>query len=849
MRVTFAKQTFNAGELAPELYGRFDLDIYYAGLQWCENFTVSSEGEANYRDGFRFVWPTRDNQLAVLVPFKQGTIQAYMLEFTALKMRVFKDGGIVTLTPQTVTGITKTNPAVVTYSGSDTYSNGDRIILQDIGGMIEVTNREFTVANVNTGANTFELSGINSTAYTTYTSGGTVAEIAEFTTVYPEAVLFEVQYTQDADIMYLTHGSYRTKQLTRSSHTAWAFSEFANTGGPFQALNTTATTMQVTTGTPTVAGNAITITATTATFTDAAMVGGLWYFDIAAPATPSITFGSARMTARTSDTVADFVVVEPLGSGLTGTPSTKWKKPQWDGVLGWPVAVCFYEQRLFLAGNATYPGRIWGSKITEYTNFTTGTGATDSVEYTLATSSGQVPKIRWIAPTDTFLAVGTYGFENVMSGGGQYSSISPTSISVKPISNYGVHNILPVPVDSSLHYVQRNELTIRSIQYDAYKNGFTSPNKTVRSKRITKSGITQLAVQQSETEHFLWQVRNDGRLACATIEPYEKVLGFHKHKTQGSWRSAATIPQRRDRDQLWVVAERVVGGVTKRYVEYMADQPEVPQFLDYFTDVKEDDEASFLNAMWEAQKRMFFVDSGIVYDGSEVATVTMTPAAITGSTVNFTAGASFFTSDMVGNEIWGMPEGRAVILSITNPTVAVCRITVDFPSTATMAINGWYLTASQFSGAEHLEGLEAVVMTDGGYAGAQTITNGMASVDYQVSYAVIGLDYRGLMKTMNLEAGGANGPAQTKPKSVANLGVRFRETLGAKFGTDLYNLERVDFRSTADLTDRPAPLFTGDKIVPVSDDWDEEKYIYVVQDKPFPCNIQMLVPYMATNDT
>lgn len=73
-----------------------------------------------------------------------------------------------------ITGITQANPAVVT-SNAHTYTNGTRVTIADVGGMTEVNGLTFTVDNVTT--NTFELSGINSTAYGAYTSGGTVAKL------------------------------------------------------------------------------------------------------------------------------------------------------------------------------------------------------------------------------------------------------------------------------------------------------------------------------------------------------------------------------------------------------------------------------------------------------------------------------------------------------------------------------------------------------------------------------------------------------------------------------------------------------------------------------------------------
>lgn len=73
-----------------------------------------------------------------------------------------------------ITGITKANPAVVT-SASHGLSNGDRVKLIDVGGMSEVENITFLVASAAT--NTFALTdlqgnNINSSSYTTYTSGG-----------------------------------------------------------------------------------------------------------------------------------------------------------------------------------------------------------------------------------------------------------------------------------------------------------------------------------------------------------------------------------------------------------------------------------------------------------------------------------------------------------------------------------------------------------------------------------------------------------------------------------------------------------------------------------------------------
>ncbi len=77
--------------------------------------------------------------------------------------------------PLTITDITQANPAVVTVSSIDNLQNGDLIVITDVVGMVEVNftgSNIFTVAGI--AGSTFQLLGIDSTAFTAYISGGSV---------------------------------------------------------------------------------------------------------------------------------------------------------------------------------------------------------------------------------------------------------------------------------------------------------------------------------------------------------------------------------------------------------------------------------------------------------------------------------------------------------------------------------------------------------------------------------------------------------------------------------------------------------------------------------------------------
>jgi len=79
----------------------------------------------------------------------------------------------------TITAATKANPVVITYtlsSYADQLSDGDSIIIDSVVGMTDLNGNTYTIANINTSAGTFELSGVDGTAYGTYTSGGQVVQ-------------------------------------------------------------------------------------------------------------------------------------------------------------------------------------------------------------------------------------------------------------------------------------------------------------------------------------------------------------------------------------------------------------------------------------------------------------------------------------------------------------------------------------------------------------------------------------------------------------------------------------------------------------------------------------------------
>lgn len=93
-----------------------------------------------------------------------------------------------TVAAQAITGITKANPAVVTYGGATDPANGDYIKITNVVGMVEINDQVFRVANVVAASNTLELEGVDSTSFGTFVSGN----------MYP--IVFGVSMTTVQDV-------------------------------------------------------------------------------------------------------------------------------------------------------------------------------------------------------------------------------------------------------------------------------------------------------------------------------------------------------------------------------------------------------------------------------------------------------------------------------------------------------------------------------------------------------------------------------------------------------------------------------------------------------------------------
>lgn len=649
-RASQVQNAFNAGELSSLLLGRQDLDKYAAGLFVCLNAVPLVQGAWTRRPGTAYLHQTKEHGTqSRLVPFQYSTTSTYILEFGVGYIRFFTEHGILTGTSQNITGITKANPAVLTYDGADTFANGDRVLVQDVVGMTQVNNREFAVSNVSGAANTFELedsdaADVNSTGYDTYTSGGTVSEIIEVTTSFTEADLPLIRWTQSATTLYIFHPDYPPQQLVRNSATSWTLSEIAFTDGPYDTANTTATTL-----TPSAAtGAGVTLTASATTGINGGQ--GFLATDVGRliRLLEGSTWGYVEITGHTSTTV----VTVTVHSTLTNTnPKSTWRLGIYSDTTGYPTCGTFFEDRLFMAGAADFPQRVDGSNTGAYTNFspssTAGTVASSNA-VAFVMNSDSVNAIKWLVSDDKGLLAGTSASEWQVRATTSGEALTPTNIVAKPMTSHGSAAIAPVKAGKQILFVQRAARKLRELAFVFELDGFKAPDMAILSEHITRPAIGEMAYQ-SQPQAVAWMTRTDGVLLGMTYERDQDVVAWHRHELGGFSDSLSlfvpvvesvavvTAPDG-TRDELYMVVQRYVNGQERRYIEYMSklweveDDQEDAFHLDCgWTQIDSPASAAAVTGLWhlEGETVTLYID-GKVQPTQVVTNGKVTPA-ISGS--------------------------------------------------------------------------------------------------------------------------------------------------------------------------------------------------------------------------
>jgi hypothetical protein len=834
-RASDTQHGVNAGELSALLLGRQDLEKYAMSLFVCLNALPLTQGPWTRRPGTAYLHQTRHHdKVSRVVPFQYSVTQTYILEFGESYIRFFTEHGILTNAAQSITSITKAAVGVVTKI-SHGYSDGDRLYLSSMVGMTQLGSREVVVTNKT--ADTFELydsdgNAIATTGYGTFTSGN-MASIFEVTTTFDEADIDDIRFTQSADVLYILHPDFPPQQLVRVSALSWVLSDVVFTDGPYEATNTTATTL-----TPNVA-----VAFTGTAITDAVDSGA----------------GEIRITSGTHGLLTgDHVTVEDVGG--TVEANGDWFVTRIDAntvdldgsafVNTYTAGGLITEHAVLTASSiaginsdtgfqATDEGRLirmseggtWGYALVRGVRSTTI--ADIKILSTLTNTNAKATwRMGLWSDTTGFPAAGTFHEDRLWLAG---AALSPQRLDGSKTGAYT--NFSPTATTGTVA--------------DDNAVAFTLNSDDVNAIRWLSSNEKGLMVGTSRGE---WQVKAASLTEAITPTNISA-------RPSSRYGSTSAAPVNAGRALLFV--QRAARKLRELAFVFEADgfrAPDMTLLAEHITRPSLDE---------------------IVYQEQPQAIVwgRRGDGVLTGFTYERDQGVTAWHR----HELGGQSDADALLIPVVESLAVVPEpegtrdelyLVVqryinggtkryieymskiweveDVQEDAFHLDCGWTTVNSPASdtvtGLWHLEGETVSAYADGTKHPPVTVTNGTITLGGDFSIITLGYAYNSDGQTMPLEGGAQDGSAQGKIKRIGRIGFWLIDTLGLKFGRDADNLSEIINRQWGDAYGQATPLFTGVVRKRFEGDYDLLGQVYWRADGPFPATVAAIMPQYTVSD-
>ena len=843
---------FTSGELSPRLFDRNDLSKYQSGLAEQLNFLTQKHGGLIRRSGSRFVAGVKTNSsFTRLIDFDFSNQESYALEFGHLYVRFFRDRG------RLQHGDIFTVTALSHAAGISTLTIGAHAL--QVGDEISVKNVRTTDAAYPIGYDgTFVITAVTATtvSYTNpnnppgaFASAGTVVKTSgalptEIVTPWTAADLPLLKVTQSADVLYVCHGDYEPRLLSRSAGAdsdpaIWSLAILDAKDGPYLETNTvTGATVDI--PSTSAIGATITLTFTTSCvplinagqgFT-ASDIGRLVSWDQGGP---PLTRRYGRISGVTDRRTISVVL---RTASLLDPAVLPWRLGAWSDTTGWPFCTVFHEQRLWFGGNDAFPQTLWASVTGDFDNFAAsadGSVAAAPIGTVLDTSAivntldaDTVNTIHWVLSDANGVIVPTDGGVFLAASTAE-DTITPLTINVirhiresaaqrpRPQQTIGI-TLLPMSADRK----------VREFVFRVDVDRFVAPDLTILSEHVTLSGLTETALQL-EPDVVLWAVRADGVLVAMTYEREEQVVAWSRHILGGTLADAdqsavesAVVVRDDDDDLVYLIVKRTIGGVTVRYVEFI-------EALFPDTATVED---------WP------FVDSCLTLD-SPIAITAITaadPVVVTAPGHGLNPGDRVRIRAAKG--LTDLNDRSFIVVTVIGDTF----FPGDLEDGATIDGSGFEAyegsgtvrkEVQSVTGLTHLAGQTVRILADGAtHADKVVSAGGGVTLDRFASIVHVGFAYTSRATTLPLVLAGPE-DVRGRPVRADHVVARFNRTLGGKAGSE--RMDPIIHRMALDLMGKQIPLFTGSKSLSIAARHELDATVTVETEDPLPMNLLGLV--------
>lgn len=323
-------------------------------------------------------------------------------------------------------------------------------------------------------------------------------------------------------------------------------------------------------------------------------------------------FGIVRIKKYISPREAE---IEYILKPAKDTETHLWQIGSFGASQGYPEMSAFFQDRLIFANTKRYPNKIWMSRTGDYPNFgiekASGT-LTDDSAITLSIINRKLFSIHHLVPA-TDLIILTDGNEWIISGS---NTVTPSTVSVRIQTQFGTSTTQPQYIGNRCVFVTNRGNNVRDMAYDYTRDGYSGNDLSILSKDNLRNVVISKSTYMQNPDSIICYVGDDGVIRCMTYIAEERVNGWSHYVTDGKYIECEVVTEA-ENDTLYVVAERIVDGETKRYIEkiealttYAVDDN---VFLDSFVHKVHKENVSSIDVNHLIGKRVTIVVDGVVH--------------------------------------------------------------------------------------------------------------------------------------------------------------------------------------------------------------------------------------------
>lgn len=516
-------------------------------------------------------------------------------------------------------------------------------------------------------------------------------------------------------------------------------------------------------------------------------------------------------------------------------------------VDGNPSCCCFYQQRLFYGGFQKQINKIWASDKGYYNRFTTNRETHEDIididGFNFVLSELKL-KILWLKETTVGLVLGSsQGIGIIKTDSGQ---LTPFNFGCNLVSKDGSSSQDPIVVGTTLLYIDSTLKRVKALTYSWDVNAFVSTNLNILCPELIQEPIKKICYQE-DNKDFVYVLTEEGNLYYLLYSSSEMFYAWGRIKTYDTIEYIESLEKFDSGTNLFLIDD-------KNNILRKSDEVILKSIEEFYT--RSNDNRELHNFYYDYLKQIIndfnYLDysTKINYNHREILTFCLTERidnGIFGIIKALDKDIFIEEADILRTYLLEDREHNLLFEirdKISNRELSVRILSEEWIET--YLFDNWTYNKNILDNIDtnlYPNHTKWTIVGDGFHFEDMEIVDGKITLPEGINIGCfrIGHNYTSYLKTMNLGGMIESYNTMIAKKNISKVYVRLYNSWGGKFGTDYFDLKEINHLTLQNARfNEPYTLQEMDVKLDTTDKWEHNKNYYLIQDIPYPFNINSI---------